>query len=247
MKLNKAIGLLLFGLIAFSGSAFAQSTQNVTINSIHTYTSTPETGTTANSYKWVLLDGSTPMLTAKFAAETAATVSIDWSETNFTIGKTYRLNSQIIDDNGCISEIVYADITIVGAGSVLFADAVGNDNVETCSLLAGDTENTTNFTVNFTGGVAPYTLTYDVKDITGVTKRLTKTFDATTGILSAQDWENNTTSQQTYTITLISAMTKDGQDIAVDNGTTTTLTEAENNVRTIKVHPKPVIKELTLN
>ncbi|MCT4603653.1 MAG: hypothetical protein N4A59_12255 [Marinifilum sp.] len=245
MKQFKGLFVLLVGLIAFSGSAFAQQTQDVTVGSKHDYTANPDAGTTPKEYKWQILNGSNVEV-IDLSGEKNATVSITFDNVNFTPGQTYQLRTQVIDNNNCISEAVFVDITVQGEASVMFADAADNINAITCSLLAGDPTANTDFDVVFTGGVAPFELTYEVTDKDGAKTTQKKTFNTATGTISAADFENKTTGSQTVTLTLISATTKDSQPVSVKTGNGAT-TGLANNVRTLTVRPKPVITNLTLN
>ncbi|MBN2596062.1 MAG: hypothetical protein JXR82_04675 [Marinifilaceae bacterium] len=239
--MKKLFALLIF-TIGFVGLSKAQQTQTVTFGNSKSYTANPEVGTTADHYVWQLVDAS-DVSVRDLSAETGATVTILW---DLTVGETYRLKSQVVDDNNCSSEFVYVDVTIAGEASVMFADLSTNDNQITCSLVTGDSPANTNFDVVFTGGVAPYELTYEVTDKDGVPTILTKSFAATTGTLSLADFENTTTGTQIVTVTLISALTNDLAVVAVRTIDATNIT-GKNNVRTLTIYPKPVITNLSLN
>ncbi|WP_282015831.1 hypothetical protein [Marinifilum flexuosum] len=240
----KRLILLLMLTVSFAGVTMAQQVQDVTLGSTHTYTANPEAGTTANEYKWQIVSGGVDVI--DLTAEKGAAVSITFAAADFAEGNTYQLRSQVIDNTGCISEYVYVDITVLGVGNVMFADLNTNDNAITCSLLDGDTPSATSFDVVFSGGVAPFELTYEVEDHEGNTTTQKQTFPASTGTISVNDWENTVKVDQTVTITLISAVTKDGQNVPVITTDATSIV-GKNNIRTLTVRPKPVITNLTLN
>lgn len=236
--------LFTLAIICIGYGAFAQQTQDVTVGSNHTYTAKLDASTTAKEYKWKLLNEAGVDV---LASEKSITASVDWLAAGFTVGNTYRIESQVLDINNCYSEIIYVDVTIAGAASVMFADAGDNINILTCSLITGETPNDSSFDVVFSGGVAPYELTYDVTDKDGnTTSGLTKSFATTTGTLTAADFEYVDGAVNVVTITLVSAKTKDLQDVTVDTGDAGTIA-AKNNIRTLTVRPKPVITEITLN
>lgn len=238
----KKIIALLIVTMGFVGLAKAQQNQTVTFGVSKSYTANPAVGTTVDHYVWQLVDAS-DVSVRDLSAETGASVNILW---DLTVGETYRLKSQVYDDNNCVSEFVYVDVTIAGAASVMFADLSTNDNQITCSLVTGGSPADTDFDVVFTGGVAPYELTYTITDKDGIPSTLTKSFATTTGTLSLADFENTTTGNQIVTVTLISALTSDLAVVAVSTIDATNIT-GKNNVRTLTIYPKPVITNLTLN
>ncbi|BAX80696.1 hypothetical protein [Labilibaculum antarcticum] len=236
----KRILTLLIITIGFVGLAKAQQTQSVTYGVSKSYTANPAAGTTVDHYVWQLVDAS-DVSVRDLSTETGATVSITW---DLTIGTTYRLKSQVVDDNNCSSAFVYVDVTIAGDASMMFATAT--DNIEDCSPLLGDTPTPRNFEVVITGGVAPFDITYKLTDKDGVESTLIETFgtagDPTplTGILSISDFENTTGANQSISIELISGVTADGSAVTVDSDVT-------NNNRSVTIYSKPVITNLTLN
>ncbi len=239
--MRKLLTLLIF-TIGFVGLAQAQQTQTVTSGITKTYTANPAAGITADHYVWQLVDAS-DVSVRDLSAETNATVSITW---DLTIGATYRLKSQVVDDNNCSSEFVYVDVTIAGDASIMFADKADNDNITDCSPLLGDTPITRNFDLVITGGVAPFEITYKLTDKDNVESTLTKTFgvagDPTplTGVLSITDFENTSGGNQAVIIELISGTTADGSTVTVD-------ADAANNTRSVTIYSKPVITNLILN
>jgi hypothetical protein len=239
--MRRILAILLF-IIGFVGLAKAQQTQTVTYGVSKSYTANPEAGTTADHYVWQLVDAS-DVSVRDLSAETGATVNILW---DLTVGETYRLKSQVVDTKNCASEFVYVDVTIAGAASVMFADLSTNENQITCSLVTGESSTDTNFDVVFSGGVAPYELTYTITDKDGVTTTQKKSFATTTGTLSLADFENTTSGNQIVTVTLISALTKDLAVVAVSTIDAANII-GKNNVRTLTIYPKPVITNLSLN
>ncbi|MDQ2179487.1 PKD domain-containing protein [Marinifilum sp. D714] len=229
MKMNRVIGLLLFGLIAFTGNVLAQN-QTVTLNSTHEYSVSGD----AITYTWAVSGGTASVLDA------TNTQTIVWNAEG-----TYTLTVFGTDGNGCVTETRTAIIEVVGTASVMFAKATGD--VTTCSPLLGDPVTPNNFDVVFTGGVPPYELTYETTAIDGSKSTTTISVgvdgDATplTTSLTIDDFENTSGGDQTISIQLISATTKDGEGVVVD-------TDVANNTRSVTVNSKPTISgTITLN
>lgn len=229
MKMNRVIGLLLFGLIAFAGNVFSQN-QTVTLNSTHEYSVSGE----ATTYTWTVSGGTASVLDA------TNTQTILWN----TEG-TYTLTVFGTDENGCVTETRTATIEVVGLASVMFASATGD--ITTCSPLLGGDITTNDFNVVFTGGVPPYELTYETTAIDGSKSTSIISVgadgDATplTTTLSIDDFENISGGDQTVSIQLKSATTKDGVEVKVD-------TDVADNTRSVTVHSKPTISgTITLN
>jgi|GEM_PF-1558152 len=239
--MRKILTLLIF-TVAFVGLSQAQQKQTVTFGASKSYTANAEAGTTVDHYLWQLVDAS-DVVVKDLSSELGATVSITW---DLTIGETYRLKSQVVDDKSCVSEVVYVDVTIAGEASVLFANRTDNESIETCSPLLGDAPNLTDFELIITGGVAPFDITYKTTDkdggVTTTTKSIGVAGDSSplTGILSISDFENTSGTNQIVSIELVSGVTADGSTVTVD-------ADAANNTRSVTVYPKPVITNLTLN
>lgn len=237
----KKILLLTIMLVGFVGLTKAQQSQTVTSNSTHSYTANPETGTTPDHYVWQVVNSSN-VEAIDLTGETSATLSITWDDTNFTVGETYQLRSQVVDDNNCISEIVYVDITIAGEAFVNFA--AGATNVITCSDLDGGLSggllDQSLFELEFTGGVGPFEVTYEVRDASNAVVRGPVTvpnLNSGDDLSVDNDFVNESGSDVDYTVVITGATTSDGEDVTV---------KADKS-RTITVHTKPVIRDLTLN
>lgn len=234
MKLTKIFGVLFISLIAFAGTVSAQA-QTVTINTSHTYNVDPVAGVT---YTWATTGGTNTDL----VTQTGNSMTLVWDAAG-----TYNVTVFGTDGNGCLTETRTSEILVVGAASVMFADVVANDAVIDCSPLLGGALTVSDFDVVFTGGVAPFELTYEITAIDGTKSTQTATMgaagDATpvTGQLSISDFENLTAGDQTVSIQLISAKTADLGIVAVD-------ADVANNTRSVTVHGKPVISgDITLN
>ncbi|MDQ1771365.1 hypothetical protein GQR60_12455 [Labilibaculum sp. A4] len=234
MKLTKIFGLLFISLIAFAGTVSAQD-QTVTINTSHTYNVDPVAGVT---YTWATTGGTSTDL----VAQTGNSMTLIWD-----VAGTYDVTVFGTDANGCLTETRTSQVLVVGAASVMFANLPANDAVVSCSPLLGGTLTVSDFDVVFTGGVAPFELTYEITAIDNSKETKVVTMgtagDATplTGQLSISDFENLTAGDQTVSIQLISAKTADNGTVAVD-------TDLADNTRSVTVHGKPVISgTITLN
>lgn len=234
MKLTKIFGLLFISLIAFIGTVSAQD-QTVTINTSHTYNVDPVAGVT---YTWATTGGTSTDL----VAQTGNSMTIIWDAAG-----TYNVTVFGTDGNLCITETISSTIEVVGASSVMFANLPANDAVTSCSPLLGGALIVSDFDVVFTGGVAPFELTYEITAIDGskstqvVTMGTAGDVTPLTGQLSISDFENLTAGDQTVSIQLISAETADNGIVSVD-------TDVADNTRSVTVHGKPVISgAITLN
>ena len=226
MKLTKIFSLLFISLIAFVGTVNAQD-QTVTINTSHTYNVDAVAGVT---YTWATTGGtSTNLLT-----QTGNSMSLIWDAAG-----TVNLTVFGTDANGCLTETRTSEILVVGAASVMFA--VADVDVISCSPLLGGAITTSDFTVEFTSGLAPFELVYEITAIDGTKTPVNATIATASGVLSIDDFENLTTGDQIVSIQLISATTSDGGIVTVD-------TDLANNTRSVTVHGKPVISgTITLN
>ncbi|NOU60997.1 hypothetical protein [Marinifilum caeruleilacunae] len=238
--MKKILSLIVFAF-AFAGMANAQQNQTVTSGSDHTYTANPQAGTTPDHYVWQVVDGS-DVAVIDLTGETGATLAITWDAVNFTVGQTYRLKSQVVDDNNCISEVVYVDVTIAAEAFVNFAAAA--TNVITCSDLnggvSGGLADQSLFELEFTGGVGPYEVTYEIRDASNaVVQGPTTVPNLNNGddLTINNNFVNETGADVNYTVVITEAKTNDGADVTVN----------ADNSRTITVHTKPVIMNLTLN
>lgn len=225
MKLNKVIGLLLFGLIAFTGTAFGQ--QTVTEGSSHVYSVTDE----GLTYTWSVSGGTASVLDATNSQ------TIIWN----AVG-THTLTVYGTDANGCITETRTATIEVVAGASLLIA-ATSTD-VITCSDLdgglSGGLADQSLFKLDFTDGVGPYDVTYEVRDSGGAVvlgpTTLTDVADGT-DITIDNNFVNTSGSDEVYTVEITSATTDDGVNVSLGDVT-----------RTITVHSKPTISgTITLN
>lgn len=230
--MKKILSIIILAF-AFVGVTNAQN-QSVTVNTNHSYNVADE----GLTYTWAVTGGtSTDLLT-----QTGHSINILWDAPG-----TYTLTVFGTDADGCKSETTSAIIEVVGAASVMFADANDNQSIITCSLLAGDTPSSTDFKVVFAGGVAPYTLVYDVTDETGATTEQTVNVATTEQMLSLSDFENTTGGDVIVSVKLKSATTSDGATVTVDSGIGA-VTGLPNDTRTITVHSKPTISgAITLN
>ena len=235
MKLTKIFGLLFISLIAFVGTVNAQADQTVTINTSHTYNVDPVAGVT---YTWATTGGTSTDL----VAQTGNSMTLIWNASG-----TFNVTVFGTDGNGCFTETRTSEILVVGASSVMFASDASNISVTDCSPLLGGALKVSDFDVVFTGGVAPFELTYEITAIDNTKTSKTVTMgaagDATplTGKLSISDFENLTAGDQTVSIQLISAKTADLATVTVDG-------DVANNTRSVTVHGKPVISgTITLN
>ncbi|RUT78483.1 hypothetical protein DLK05_07865 [Ancylomarina longa] len=223
--------------VSFVGVTMAQQTQTVTSGVSKSYTANPEAGTTVDHYVWQLVDASNVSV-RDLSAETGATVNILW---DLTVGETYRLKSQVVDNNGCISEVVYVDVTIAAEAFVNFV-ATASD-VITCSDLnggiSGGLVDQSLFKVELTGGVAPFDVTYEIRDASNAVVQGPNTVTLNNGddLSIDNNFVNETGADLNYTVVITSAKTADGVAVTVN----------ADDSRTITVHTKPVISNLTLN
>lgn len=165
----------------------------------------------------------------------------------------YTLHVSVIDGNGCISEQVSKQVEILAPGDLVFAAAMPSTII--CSDLAGGAEGSADphseslFRVVYEGEGTLASATFTIQNPAGqfvdaAGNVLTDqgnpelTVDNTDGDSSvdlavADTWENTGNTDVQFTVTLVSATTADGAEIAADPGTDI--------VRTITVLPKPVI------
>jgi len=242
--------ILALGLMV-STSAFAQpqTVESSNIKAISakdgstiTYSVTgPTTTTGTNTYKWALSGGSN----TNVSSITTNSVEITWD--NATPTNTYNLDVYVIDEKGCFSELYRYEVTIQSI-TLSIADAT----TETCSWLlseatAGRTGNSPSqsdndiiefeMTLDDSNGAAnPIAVTYTVYDGTNTeTRNENVTFSGTTGTLNIQidDFFANTSGNaKTYTITLISAVDHNSNDLTI---------HTTNKTATINVHSVPTI------
>ena len=219
--------LFTLAIICLGYGAFAQD-QTVTINTSHTYNVDPVAGVT---YTWATTGGTSTDL----VAQKGNSMTLIWDAAG-----TYNVTVFGTDANGCLTETRTSQILVVGAASVMFANLPANDAVVSCSPLLGGALTVSDFDVVFTGGVAPFELTYEITAIDNTKSTQVVTMgvigDATplTGQLSISDFENLTSGDQTVSIQLISAKTADNGVVAVD-------TDVADNKRSVTVNGNPTI------
>nr|WP_320117176.1 hypothetical protein [uncultured Marinifilum sp.] len=228
MKKIYLLIVLTFGLVHFVS---AQIDQQVTLGTSHNYSVDAVTGYT---YTWAVdVAGSDSDL----SAVTGNSISIDWNQTagtyNITVFATETATS-------CISETETITVEVLGQSSVLFAAA---DDATTCSDLDGYADGggasggSSSFSVEFSGGLAPYDLIYKIVDATDTQVGADITVNdlpASATISVDNHFINDGTSAVDYKVVIVSATTDDGASVLVDGDVT-------NNTRTITVLPKPRI------
>lgn len=147
------------------------------------------------------------------------------------------------DGNNCITETRTFQIEVVGAATANFAALSGP--VVTCSDLDGGLSggllDESLFALDLKGGVAPYDVTYEVRnasnDVVQASKKVTGIADGE-DITITNNFVNTSGGDEVYTVVIIKVITKDG--VNVDLGSDVT--------RTITVHSKPTISgTITLN
>jgi len=225
MKKLSILIALTFGLVYFSNA----QDQQVTLGTSDDYSVIELPGYT---YTWTVdAAGSS----TDVSAVTGNTINVHWNQIagiyNITVFATETATS-------CISETETISVQVLGQASVLFAAA---DDAETCSDLIGNVDaggkssGSSSFSVQFTGGLAPYELKYKVLDPSDVQvgSEVTVAGLSATDIIDVPNqFINEDTGNAIYKIVIVSATTKDGAsaDIATD---------VADNTRTITVLPKP--------
>lgn len=227
--MKKILSLIIFAF-AFAGMANAQD-QQVTLGTTHNYTVAAVAGYT---YTWTVDAAGTD---TDVSAVTGNSISVDWNQ---AVG-TYNITVYATETaTNCISETETISVQVLGQSSVLFAAA---DDATTCSDLDGNvfgggaSGGSSSFSVEFTGGVAPYELIYRVLDAANNPVGADVTLSdlpASTTISVVNNFINDTNASVDYKVVLVSATTKDGAAVLVD-------ADAANNTRTITVLPKPRI------
>lgn len=240
--------VMAIGLLA-STSAFAQPTattaatsdSNADAGSTITYTLGTATGT--NAFTWVIRPqvagntGTTPTITASGTNSQ----QVNWTGTKG--GDIYYLDVYYRDNTGCYSEMLTYKVSIT-EGDVQYATT--NEDVVTCSDLAsskegGDTSDESsdqismNVVFNGTDNLASvaYQITYasnyydnDLGSPSASAVTLTTTnVSAKTGVITINsDFENTTTSDIIFTVTIVSATTTNGAMIVPGTNKASTLT-----------------------
>ncbi|WP_421920561.1 hypothetical protein [Marinifilum sp.] len=225
--MKKILSLIILAF-AFVGVTNAQD-QFVTVNTNHIY-SVADEGLT---YTWAVTGGTSTDL----SAQKGASINILWDAAG-----TYTLTVFGTDGDGCQSETTTATIEVVGASSLLLA--ASSSDVITCSNLdgglSGGLADQSVFELDFTGGVGPYDVTYEVRNSGGtVVVGPTTLTDVADGsdITIDNNFVNTSGSDEVYTVVITSATTEDGANVTLGDVT-----------RTITVHSKPTISgTITLN
>ncbi|RZT93148.1 hypothetical protein EV201_2300 [Ancylomarina subtilis] len=215
--------LFTLAIVCLGYSAFAQVDQTVTKGKSQSYKVDDE----GLTYTWNVNGGTVSDLTT----QTGNTVLIDWS-----IEGTWDLTVFGTDANNCITETRTFQIEVVGAATANFAGTSGP--VVTCSDLNGGLPggllDESLFALDLKGGVAPYDVTYEVRDASSAVVQASKTV---TGIADGEDititndFVNTSGGDEVYTVVITKVITKDGVNVTLGADVT----------RTITVHSKPTI------
>jgi hypothetical protein len=238
--------LLLITTILLS-AIYAQSQNSFTQGAVKSYTVTLTTGNeTGAVYSWTATGGTSTDL----SAINGDTAQITWDGTP----GAYTLTVQVTDGNGCSSEEISQDITIVSAGSIFFASAY--PNTETCSDLGDGTKGsnpahsqsdfaiTYNGSANLTSAVVTIEnpdgkyVGIDGVELTDQTQpEVTLSNDGSDKQIDfsvVDSWENTGSTLVYFNIKLISVITDDSSSISANS--------SADIVRTIGIRPKPVIQ-----
>lgn len=242
----KSIKQFLFFLICLVGMSFSLSAQQEVTNGVTRQYSIDLTDVTApggvEKIHWEIVrkDGApleaTILSAFPDAADKNQTIDVTWDG---TVGDVYVLKATLEDGNNCISEAVSQEVIILPAdGNFMFADA---SDIKVCSFNGA--AETKTFDVTYEG-IKPWKLYYRITDKDGVVKDnlvvqeggVDKEFTTGTGTISIDIdnfFINTEATDQDWTVELIKA-------VSVADGHETMPKGA--NVKTITVHPLPVIK-----
>lgn len=215
------------------GLAYFASAQNqqITLGLSDDYSVTPVPGYT---YTWTVDAAGT---STDVSAVTGNSINVHWNQ----VAGTYNITVFATETaTSCISETETISVEVLGQASVLFAAA---DDAQTCSDLLGNiagggaSGGNSTFSVQFTGGLAPYELKYKVLDPSDAQIGAEVTVPglaATANIEVPNQFINDGTTNAIYKVVIVSATTTDGASVDIAT------TEA-GNTREITVLPKPRI------
>lgn len=229
-----------------AGTIYAQSQNSFTQGAVEDYSVTLTSGEATNAvYSWTATGGTSTDLTNL----TGNTAQITWDGTP----GTYTLTVQVTDGNGCSSEEISQQVTILSTGELIFAS--NYPNTETCSDLADGTEGSnpahgeSDFAVTYGGDAnlasavitilnpdGKYAGTNGVELADQTSPEITINNDGTDKQIDfsvTDSWENTGSAMVYFTIKLVSVTTDDSVTITADSNTDIT--------RTIGIRPKPVI------
>jgi hypothetical protein len=213
--------LFTLAVMCIGFGAFAQINQTVTVGKSQSY----KVDDGGLNYTWAVTGGTSSTIT------TANSQTILWDAVGIWDVTVYGT-----DGNFCDTETRTFKVEVVGAASVIFAVASGP--IVTCSDLDGGLPggllDESVFALDFTGGVAPYDVTYEVRNAANTVVQASKTV---TGIADlgditiTNDFLNTTGGDEVYTVEITGVKTSDGVDVTLGADVT----------RTITVHSKPTI------
>ncbi len=198
------------------------------------------------TYSWAVVPASGT--TTNMAAIAGNSATILWDG---PVG-VYSVVVQVTDGNGCLSEPITQSMEILAPGNLIFAAAL--PGTQTCSDLAGGEGSVPGhseslFRITYAGDANLTSAQVTVKNPEGVyvdlngtvlsnqlNPQITVANDASDKAIDfnvTDSWENTSTANVEFEITIISALTSDNSTIIADS--------ASDIKRTITVLPKPVI------
>lgn len=212
------------------------------------YTVQLKTGNSNNAkYTWLVTPSNGT--TTNFGIFQGSTETITWDG---PVG-IYSLAVQVVDGNGCASEVISQEIEIIDPGDLIFASALPGTIV--CSDLAGGVEGSNPghsqsiFQIVYTGETNLVSAEVTIKNPDGVFVDINGVVlsdqqnpqvsvnnigeDKIIDLEVSDSWENNTTENGQFEIKLVSGLTTGEIEILADN--------AKDIQRTITILPKPVL------
>ncbi|TKG96294.1 hypothetical protein EYV94_03285 [Puteibacter caeruleilacunae] len=229
------VGILFTLGTLLAGKAVAQD-QQVTQGAQKDYSVNLEIGNNASlEFHWSVSGGSSTDL----SGNNSSSINITWDGSP----GIYTLSVYVIDGNNCKSDPVERQIQILGAGDVL----INGPNLITCSQLNDGSSGNTKaewdllgFNIEISGGLSPYTVQYTILNdtntaIDGYPQTLTS-YESGANIDVPNNFVNNGTTDDVYTIEILDVKSADGADIPLG-------TDIK---RTITVHPKPTISTIKM-
>jgi len=228
-------------------TAWSGWSQSITQGATKNYTIQMNVGQSVGAtYSWAVVPASGT--TTDMTSFTGNTATILWDG---TVG-IYSVTVQVIDGNGCLSETISQDMEILAPGDLIFAAAL--PNTQTCSDLTGGEGSVPGhsqslFRITYAGSANLTSAKVTVKNPNGDFTALDGTVlanqanpdvtivndaaDKAIDFAVIDNWENNSSVNAQFEITLLSAITSDSSEIIANaNGDIT---------RTATVLPKPVI------
>jgi hypothetical protein len=225
----------------------AWSQNNITQGASKSYTIQMNVGEASGaSYLWAVTPagGTSTDLTVI----TGNTATILWDG----VPGIYSVSVQVTDGNGCLGEPINQSMEILAPGDLVFAAAF--PGTQTCSDLSGGegsvpAHSQSLFRVTYAGDANLTSAKITVKNPVGsfvdlngtvladqANPELTITNDAADKAIDfalTDSWENNTSANVQFELTLVSALTSDSSEITADTNADVT--------RTVTILPKPVI------